>query len=148
MPESTLPLESAEDEAQNMRLAERMGWKIRDQGDAGLHLFTPEGKDLASVHGAEKSLLPRLVPYYLNDDNGFSSLIPNTDRRVGHIFSHARDSSLCGVEKRFPDMDYEILHHGREFASWLADNQAWMCLHCAQRHRKQVGDRQRNFRHG
>lgn len=48
----------------------------------------------------------------------------------GHIFSESKGATLCGIEKRFPQIEWENDHGEEEFLPWLKLNRPWLCGNC------------------
>ncbi len=52
----------------------------------------------------------------------------------GHIYATERKGSLCGIEKRFPQLDSEV--GVNEFLPWLKLNKPFICKRCLKIYRK------------
>lgn len=54
----------------------------------------------------------------------------------GHISYDDGRSSLCGIEKRQPNVDHECDFHGAQFEIWLKINFDFVCRTCLKKHLK------------
>lgn len=57
------------------------------------------------------------------------------NRGGGHIYSKAKDGALCGVDKRFPQIESAV-NPSAEFEAWFANNEESICRVCVKAYRK------------
>jgi hypothetical protein len=69
----------------------------------------------------------------------------NTSSPGGHVWSEAKERSLCGIEKRFPYLCTEVHGTGNgEFEEWWKNNSDFCCRTCASRYKRSLPNTQRS----
>lgn len=63
-------------------------------------------------------------------ENNCAFLIHVSKGNGGHISCNGGKSSLCGIEKRLHNNDFESDFHESEFPTWLNNNKSFVCRSC------------------